>query len=420
MERLIPAAESDRLFRQVCSEIRHASAEQVAAERDPLMLLATALAEDPADREDIDHLLQDDDAAAALLSSAPTQIRAQTAGSVAVHDEQVLRWQSLGTVVGDDKAIAAIVDRVAAARADDETVMSVVALAREYLAGWRPSEFPFGASDPVIRQAINHPHMIFSPSVIGGGWPALLIRAVTSYEVDPAWAARADVSGAEFHHRLTAFLDGVPLAGQIAALASARALSADTSGWEPDQDAHQFAGAAVQRLILGPADQPAAVLRYAAFLPSHTGPMRLMTDIALSPNEVTDAKWGRLGLEEVRDTLATATEAAAGLVAGQILRSIYSGEIPPRTAIELFLWSAQGQSGGRPSSTLNNMIDLDALGPSTRPDQPALQGMFAVAGDTPTATAQERRNLVVHALIRMALDWGYLDARARLVPLASS
>jgi KAP family P-loop domain len=420
MERLIPAAESDRLFRQVCSELRHTSAAQVAGERDPLLLLAAALAEDPADREDVDQLLQDDHAASALLLSAPAQIRAQTAGSVAVQTEQVLRWQSLGTVVGDDKAIAAMVDRVAAARADDEAVMAVVALARKYLAGWRPSEFPFGGSDPVIRQAVSHPHMIFSPSVIGDGWPALLIRAVTSYEVDPAWAAQADVSGAEFHRRLTAFLEGVPLAGQIAALAGARALPADTGSWEPDRDAHQFIGAAVQRLILGPADQPAAVLRYAVFLPGQTGPMRLITDIALSPSEATDAKWGRLGLEEVRDTLAAAAEAAAGPVAGQILRSTYSGGIPPRTAVELFLWSAQGQSGGRPSSTLNNLIDLDALGPPTRPDQPALQGMFAVAGNTPTATAQERRNLVVHALIRMALDWGYLDARARLIPLASS
>ena len=277
MERLIPAAESDRLFRQVCSELRHASAAQVVAERDPLRLLATALAEDPADREDIDHLLQDDDAAAALLLSAPAQVRAQTAGSVAVQTEQVLRWQFLGTVVGDDRAIAAMVDRVAAARADDEAIMAVVALARKYLTGWRPSEFPFGSPDPVIRQAINHPHMIFSPSVIGGGWPALLIRTVTTYEVDPAWAARADVSGAEFHHRLTAFLDGVPLTGQIAALAGARDLPADAGGWKPDPDAQQFGGGAVQRLILGPADQPAAVLRYAVFLPDNTGPIMPVT-----------------------------------------------------------------------------------------------------------------------------------------------
>jgi hypothetical protein len=175
----------------------------------------------------------------------------------------------------------------------------------------------------------------------------------------------------------------------------------------------------VQRLILGQTDQPTAVLRYAVFLPSNTGPMKLITDMALSPGEATDAKWGRLGLEEIRDALAAALETIAGPVADQILRSIYSGETPPRTAVELFLWSAQGQSGKRPSNTLNSTIDLDSLGPPTHPDRPALQGMFAVAGDTPTASAQSRRNLIVHALIRMALDWGYLDARARLVPLAS-
>ena len=32
-------------------------------------------------------------------------------------------------------------ERVAAARADDEAVMAVVALAREYLAGWRSRSF---------------------------------------------------------------------------------------------------------------------------------------------------------------------------------------------------------------------------------------------------------------------------------------
>src|SRR6266536_3014612 len=147
--------------------------------------------------------------------------------------------------------------------------------------------------------------------------------------------------------------------------------------------------------------------------------MRLITDIARSPGEATDAKWGQLGLEELRDALAAALETSAGPVSGQILRSIYSGETPPRTAVELYLWSAQGQSGGRPSSTLNSMIHLETLGPATRTDHPTLQGMFAVAGDTPTDTAQDRRNLIVHALIRMALDWGYLDARAKLGPLAS-
>lgn len=174
----------------------------------------------------------------------------------------------------------------------------------------------------------------------------------------------------------------------------------------------------MQRLILGPADQPAPVLRYAVFLPGNTGPMKLIADVALSPGEATDATWGKLGLEEIRDTLAAALEATAGPAADELLRSIYSGETPRRTAVELYQCSPQGQSGGRPL-TLNSVIDLDVLGMPTRTDWPALQGMFAVAGNTATATVQDRRNLIIAALICMALDWGYLDARAKLVPLAA-
>jgi hypothetical protein len=52
---------------------------------------------------------------------------------------------------------------------------------------------------------------------------------------------------------------------------------------------------------------------------------------------------------------------------------------------------------------MNNIIDLDALSTQARTDMPSLQAMFAVAGDTLTATVQDRWNLVIHALIRMAL-----------------
>lgn len=419
-DRLIPAADSDRLFRQTCHEIRHASAAQIVAEREPLQLIATALVEDPADRDNIDRILGDDDAAAAVLLSSTAQVRGQAVGSVAMQAEQVLLWQALATVVGDDKAIAALVDRVAAARSGDNTAITVVALARQYLTGWRPLPSPFSAREPVRRQALNHPHTFFSPSMIDGGWPALLLRAVTTYEVDPAWAAQADVSGTEFHNRLTAFLTSIPLPSQVGALAGKRDLPHDSSGWTHDKDAYKSRLTAVQRLTLGAADQLAAVLRYAVFLPDNTGPMRLIADIALSPGEATDAKWGKLSLEEARDLLATALDAAGSTSAGQMLGSIYSGEIPPRTAVELYLWSGHGQSGGRASSTIDNMIDLEPLGPPTRPDQAVAQGMFAASGDTPTATIQDRLHLVTYAMIRMAIDWGYIDARARLVSLASS
>lgn len=424
MERLIPAADSDRLFRQVCHQIRHASAAQLAAERDLLDLLGTALAEDPADRQDIDALLGDGDFAAALLRSAPVQVRAREWGSIAVQTEKVLRWDLFGTVVGDEKAITALLDRPAAQdTAGEDSVasdtMAVVRLARRYLTGWRPPVPPLPSRDPVIRQASNHPNTIFSPSVFGGGWPALLIRAVTTHNVDPAWAAQADASGAEFHDRLTRFLDGLQLTGQITVLAKAHALPADTSGWHLDRDAYQSSRAAVQRAILGPADQPAAMLRYAVFLPDRNGPLKLITDIAVSPTDATDDAWGKLGLEELRDALGAALEASAGPESGQLLRSLYSGETPARATVELYLWSAAGESGGRESNTLNSTIDLDALGPPARTDHPALQGMFAVAGNTSTATAPDRRSLVIYALIRMALDWGYLDARANLIPLAA-
>jgi len=46
--------------------------------------------------------------------------------------------------------------------------------------------------------------------------------------------------------------------------------------------------------------------------------------------------------------------------------------------------------------------------------------MLAVDGETSTVTMQDRRHLIMHALIRMALGWGYLDARAALVPLGRS
>jgi len=416
-ERIIPAADSDRLYRQVCHDIRHASPAQLAAERDPLELLATALAEDPGDREDIDRALRDDEFVVTLLLSAPAEVRSQPLGSVATRTEQILRWDQLRTVVRDDNALAELVDRAAAA--GNEELGGVVELARKYQSGWRPSLGPFAGRPLVMRQPLSIPNMFFSPSAISHGWPALHLRAVTTYEVDPIWAARADLSGRQFHDRLAAFLTGIPLAGQIAARAEARGLDAQTAGWQPDPDAAQFSRAAVQRLVLGSDDQPAVILRYAVFLPDNTGPMKLISDILLSPTAATDAKWGRLGLDELRDLMAAALESSAGPLAGQVLHSIF-GETPPRTNVELYLWSAQGQSSdSRPSNTLASTIELDTLGPPTRPDQPAQQGLFAVAGDMRTATLQDYRYLSVQALIRMALDWGYLDAPAGLLPLAS-
>jgi hypothetical protein len=411
--RLIPVGDSDLLFRNVCREVRHASAAQLTAEPNLLWLLATALEEDPADREDLDKALTDDGLARALLLSARIEVHEWSTGGSPARASHQLRWQLLGTVAGDDASITHLVNRVAARIRDDDEA-AAVDLARRYLAGWRPPGSASPSQAPVVRQPSAVPTMHFSPTA----WPALLIRSAATYEIDPAWAAQGDLSGAEFHRRLADTLASLPLARQVAALAEARGLPGDISAWKPDTDASQLDRTAVQSLTIGPADEPTATLRYAVILNDsyQGGPVKLIADIAVSPKQETDDRWGLLSLEEARNLLAGAAESTAGPMAVELLRSIFKGEEPPRATVELYLWPSQGTTGNRPSSTLDTRISLEPLGPPARTDRPPQQGMFAAAGATPTATASERLSLVVHALIRMALDWGYLDARAHLTP----
>ena len=310
-ERLIPASESDRLYRQVCEQIRHASAIQLAAERDLADLLEAALAEDPADRGDIDRALEDDAVAEKLIRSATAQVRSVPFGSLAQASEQILRWELLGTVVGDETAIAGLIDRVAVRAVGHEDLAAVIDLARRYLTGWRPPLPPFAGRQLVIREPGNSPNRIMSPSVLSG-WPALLLRAVTSYEVDPAWAAQADLSGRAFHDQLTALLSAAPPAGEIAVLARARRLPDHLGAWQLDRDATQLSRTAVQGQLVGLDDQPTATLRYSVLLPNNTGPMLLITDIALSPSEATDSLWTPLGPGELCDLMAAALASTAG------------------------------------------------------------------------------------------------------------
>jgi hypothetical protein len=415
-DRLIPAADSDRLFRQVCQQVRRMPATQLATERHPLALLEWALEEERGDRAHIESLLDDDEVARILLRDAIGELRSQDVGSSAVETSPVMHWELLRSVMGADARIAEITDRVEARFPDDAQAMTAVDLARRYLAGERPADGLSRSRDLVIRDVTSQPGTFFAPP--HGDWPALLIRAAATYEADAASLARADISGADYHRRLAEWLADRFPAGRIAGLAAARSLPADISAWEPDGDAYQTGRAAVQRLVIGPSGRPLAVVRCGVLLPGSGELMRLILDIALSPTSQTDREWGRLTLEEVCDLLAVAAEGTVGSVGEEIIRSLFAGDMPPRATIELFLSSTEGGTGERQSSTLPGTIDLERLGPSTRPNQPPRQGMFAVAGDTPVMTDRDRRNLIAFALVRMALDWGYLDARSQLAALA--
>jgi hypothetical protein len=67
--------------------------------------------------------------------------------------------------------------------------MSAIGITRRHLTGWRPPLTPFTRPQLVPRPPLNTPNMTFSPSVISGGWPALPLRAITTYKVGPTWAA---------------------------------------------------------------------------------------------------------------------------------------------------------------------------------------------------------------------------------------
>jgi hypothetical protein len=61
-------------------------------------------------------------------------------GSRAVHREARLAWDSLTEVLGDEDGVRVAVERVE--EPEDERLAAAVELARRYLDGWRPRDFP--------------------------------------------------------------------------------------------------------------------------------------------------------------------------------------------------------------------------------------------------------------------------------------
>jgi hypothetical protein len=81
------------------------------------------------------------------------------------------------------------------------------------------------------------------------------------------------------------------------------------------------------------------------------------------------------------------------------------GELAPRATVELHLWSAQGQSNGRPA-TLASPINLDGSGDTNGQGQPACPAGNVRRRREHTGDITACRNLTHHVLARMALDLG--------------
>jgi hypothetical protein len=342
-----------------------------------------------------------------------TEVRSQTIGSVAIRREPVLRWETLLTVVGGSKdALRPLIDTVEPGTADDQALATAVTLARRYLQEGPPPQWSMPRRPLVRRVPNNSPHSTFTPSAIGSVSPALVLRAVTTYEVDPAWDQSADIAAREVLDTLARLLAGLELPELLASTAREQGIQVFCGNWEADPAAVQSSRAAVARLRLTDAEhEQIAVVRYGIFLSDQRGPARLIVDVLISETAAQDEEWFPLSLGSAARLLEAALACLSESITDPLLAQIFNGEVPSRSSTELHLESLQTGDNQRSVRTLAATLDLASLGAPSRPDQPPNQGMFAVSGDAPLATQSDRFELLRTAIERMARDWGYIDVQ---------
>jgi hypothetical protein len=409
-DRLIPAADLDSLYRALCREIRHADSHRLLAERDPLNLLAAALTEDPSDRGAVDALLDDTDFAAALLLGALTARRSHPGGT----DENRadgLAWETLLIVTGDEGTLARVITKLMDRQASGDDLSRAIELVQRYLTGWRPAQ-PFPNPPLIVRPATNGPLSCLSPAIFGNAVPDLQLRAVTVYASDPSQVSCGTIFDSDLHQRLQAELAATSLGQRMALIASVHGIAAQSGAWEPDPDSLQHAKAAIYRSVL--ADQgykSPTWLRYGILLPDQTGLIRLVADVCLS-RPAAESRL-QLKLEEVRYLLGACLDATGGQVAEAVLSMILPGETPRRSWVEAHVSGTPADPIGHSGTTIGEMVDFEPLGTATRP-YPPVQGRFAVNDGMALETPAHFDDLAAQALLRMALDWGYLDAQQGL------
>jgi hypothetical protein len=148
------------------------------------------------------------------------------------------------------------------------------------------------------------------------------------------------------------------------------------------------------------------------------GPMRLVADVCLSRPTAEPQAWPQLKLEEVRYLLGACLEATGGEVAAAVLSMILPGETPRRSWVEAHVSSGSAAPIGHPGTTIGEMVDFKPFGTATRPFPP-VEGRFAVNDGMALETPADFDHLAAQALLRMALDWGYLDAQQGLEGIIS-
>jgi energy-coupling factor transporter ATP-binding protein EcfA2 len=126
---------------QLREQVKAATPERLSAERDILNLLLWTL-HTAAGSEPVLLPSTDVQVVAAILKGAVHEAVSQSVGSRALARRKQLNWEALTEVFRDESQIQKAVDLASDPLAADSNLAEATALAKKYLAGWRPSDFP--------------------------------------------------------------------------------------------------------------------------------------------------------------------------------------------------------------------------------------------------------------------------------------
>jgi hypothetical protein len=135
--RLVSAEAAERLQRDLETEIRAATPDKLAEEKDLLRLLLAPLHWDESARPILTSSALPK-LNAKILVAARGEVHSQAMGSRAVRTTIRLQWDALIRIYGGEDELRAVLDTVRPLAESDEQIAETTQLADRYLSGWRP------------------------------------------------------------------------------------------------------------------------------------------------------------------------------------------------------------------------------------------------------------------------------------------
>lgn len=140
--KLINASDAEDLEADLVAAVRSAEPEDLAQEWDLLRLLYWVQQKLPDDESALP--TQDNpDLNAKVLVDARAEVRSQAQNTRVLGRQQRLHWDVLVKLYGSEQALCQVIDVLETLQPTGQRLLDAIALAKRYLAGWRPKDFDF-------------------------------------------------------------------------------------------------------------------------------------------------------------------------------------------------------------------------------------------------------------------------------------